>query len=311
MSDLGRTQSLTADPNRTRLGAPPTVDPNRTVLGSAPSLNATQTIKPVQCPVCKAFNPAGVMYCVDCGLIFDKALPDDAFGAPSVRLPVLVASGGREFPIRPGENVVGREGDIPVDEPMVSRRHAKVVSESAGIFVEDLGSTNGTKVNGDKIVPGDRKPLKAGDTLSFGGVEMKLSLPGQAGATAVLRADKTAAMAAPPRADSPAGKAFGPPVAWVVGNGIELPLRAGTNTFGRKSDNDVCVSDGYVSGRHGRFDVEGGKVFFTDIGSTNGTMLNGAKLEPNRRTQIEPGDEIQVGSLILSVRLSAPAPSTD
>ncbi|MFQ3587911.1 MAG: FHA domain-containing protein [Fimbriimonadaceae bacterium] len=302
MNDLGRTQSLSSDPNRTRLGAPPTVDPNRTILGSAPSLNATQTIKPVQCPVCKAFNPAGVMYCVDCGLIFERALPEDAFGAPSVQLPVLVASGGHEYPIRPGENVVGREGDIVLADPMVSRRHAKITYEPSGIFVEDLGSTNGTKVNGVRLGAGERRAVSPGDTVSFGGIETAVSLPAQAGATAVLGAHKTAAMAAPPRADNGPDAA---PVAWVVGDGIELPLRAGANTFGRKSDNDVCVADGYVSGRHGRFEVEDGKVFYTDIGSTNGTLVNSAKLEPNRRTRIHPGDEIQIGALVLKVRLAS------
>ena len=91
----------------------PSVDPNRTVMGTAPSLNATQTIKPVQCPICKTFNPAGMMFCIECGLIFDRALPDDAFGAPVVRLPVLVeASSGREHPVRRGVNIVGREGDV-------------------------------------------------------------------------------------------------------------------------------------------------------------------------------------------------------
>lgn len=303
MNDLGRTQSLSADPNRTQLGAPPTVDPNRTILGSAPSLNATQTIKPVQCPVCKAFNPAGVMYCVDCGLIFDKALPDDAFGAPSVQLPVLVV-GGREYPIRPGENVVGREGEIALADPLVSRRHAMIMSDESGLLVHDLGSTNGTKVNGERIKPGERRSLSAGDTLSFGGVEATVSLPGQSGATAVLGANKTAAMAAPPKAGT--SREVSAAVAWVVGEGIELPLRAGANTFGRKADNDVSVADGYVSGRHGRFDVEGGKVFYTDIGSTNGTLVNNAKLEPNRRTVIEPGDEIQIGALVLKVRPASP-----
>src|SRR6187549_1178306 len=106
--DPNKTSMLTQDPNRTQLGAPPTMDPNKTMLGNAPTLNATITIKPVQCPVCKTFNPAGMMFCVDCGLIFDRALPDDAFGAPVVRLPVLVdAISGREHPIRPGVNMVG------------------------------------------------------------------------------------------------------------------------------------------------------------------------------------------------------------
>ena len=94
------------------MGAPPSADPNKTMMGVAPTLNATQIIKPIQCPVCKTFNPAGVMFCVDCGLIFDRALDGDAFGAPAIQLPLLVESSGREHPVRPGVNTIGREGDV-------------------------------------------------------------------------------------------------------------------------------------------------------------------------------------------------------
>src|SRR5438045_1242426 len=142
---------LTQYPNRTQLGAPPTLDPNRTVMGMAPTLNATITIKPVQCPVCKAFNPAGMMFCVDCGLIFDRALPDDAFGAPAVQVPQLVEQSGREHPLRPGLNVIGREGDVMLVDGKVSRRHAQITMTDGRLVLEDLGSTNGTKVNGTAI----------------------------------------------------------------------------------------------------------------------------------------------------------------
>src|SRR5437868_6193470 len=106
--DSNKTQALQSDPNRTMMGAAPSLDPNKTMMGAAPTLNATQIIKPVQCPICKAFNPAGVMFCVECGLIFDRALPDDAFGAPAIQLPQLVEQSGREHPIRPGLTAIGR-----------------------------------------------------------------------------------------------------------------------------------------------------------------------------------------------------------
>ena len=159
------------DPNRTQLGAPPVADPNRTLMGTAPSLNATITIKPVQCPVCKTFNPTGVMFCVECGLIFDRALPDDAFGAPAIQLPVFVESGGREHPIRPGANVIGREGDVMLVDARVSRRHAQATSENGVIVLEDLGSTNGTQVNGVKI--NGESPVSIGDTVQFGMVRLR------------------------------------------------------------------------------------------------------------------------------------------
>ncbi len=300
MSDVYKTQMLTADPNRTQLGTAPTVgDPNRTIMGSAPSIHATQTIKPTQCPVCKTFNPAGVMFCIDCGLIFDRALPADAFGAPAIQLPMLVESSGREHALRPGPNVVGREGDVLVADGRVSRRHAQITNQDGALLVEDLGSTNGTKVDGVKLGPGERKTLAGGEKLSFGGVEMQVTLPGAKGGntTQVFASNKTAAIATPPKKEAV-------PAVLAGNDGRELPLKAGLNTFGRKSDNDVPIPDPYVSGRHGTIEVTADGAFIVDTGSTNGTMLNDAKLVPNMRTALTPDDVIRLGALEFRIRFA-------
>lgn len=290
-----------SDAHKTRV-LPAGGDANKTVMGAPPTVEATQTIKPTQCPICKTFNPAGVMFCVDCGLIFDRALPPDAFGAPAVQLPVLVDSSGREHPLRPGVTAVGREGDLALADPRVSRRHASVRNDNGEISVEDLGSTNGVKVDGRPAPPGERVRLTGGEKISFGGVELQLSLPGasKGSATQAFAGNKTAAVSAPPRKETA-------PAA-LVGGGRELPLRSGTNTFGRKAENDVVLPDPYVSGRHGQIDVTDSGVFLTDLGSSNGTMLNEAKLAPNMRTQVTPDDVIRLGSLELRVVLS-PGPS--
>jgi len=300
MSDIYKTQMLTGDPNRTQLGSPPTLDPNKTMMGTAPSLNATQTIKPTQCPVCRTFNPAGVMFCVDCGLIFDRALPGDAFGAPAIQLPQLVEQSGREYPLRPGTTVVGREGDIQLSDGRASRRHAQVLNTDGVLTVEDLGSTNGTKVNGQALAQGERRTLNGGDKVSFGGIEMQLTLPGAKGGntTQVFGSNKTAAIAAPPRKEVAPGR--------LVGAGLDFPLKKGTNVFGRKAESDIQITDPYVSGRHGIIEIAEDGVYITDIGSSNGTMLNDAKLVPNMRTQVQPEDVIRLGSKEFNVVL-APA----
>lgn len=306
MSDWNKTQALSNDPNRTQLGGPPGSfdpnrtqlggvpgggDPNKTMMGTAPSLNVTQTIKPVQCPICKTFNPAGVMFCNECGLIFEMALPDDAFGAPAVQLPFVVDETGREHQIRPGETSVGREGDIQLVDGRISRRHAKFVSNQGSVTVEDLGSTNGTKVNGTRLAAGQVQPLSGGEKISFGGYEVSFALPGAKGGntTQVFSSNKTAAMqAAPSSSDAPAK---------LVGEGKEFLLKQGSNSLGRKAENDVCIPDGYVSGKHAVIEVADDGVYFTDIGSTNGTMLGSVKLAANMRTKIEETDVIRLGSL--------------
>jgi len=224
-----------------------------------------------------------------------------------VRLPVLVeANSGREHPIRPGVNIVGREGDVMLPDSKVSRKHAQVVSEDGVITVEDLGSTNGTLVNGDRLDAGSKRELNKGDTVSFGGVEVKLSLPGSAGATQMLGGNKTAALSAPPIAETEVEEKADDvePAAFLVLSDNEIPLKEGVNTFGRKDDNDISIPDPYVSGRHGKIEVEDREIFFTDIGSTNGTFLNGTKLDVNVRTKIEETDQIVIGSIEFSLRLA-------
>lgn len=298
MADAMKTQMLNVDPNRTQLGVAPSIDSNRTVMGMAPTLNATVTIKPIQCPVCKTFNPAGVMFCVDCGLIFDRALPGDAFGAPTVQLPMFVDENGREHPVRPGTTVIGREGDILLSDARASRRHAQVTNTNGTLVLEDLGSTNGTKVDGTALASGEKRTLMGGEKVSFGGILLQLSLPGSKGGntTQVFASNKTAAISSAPKKEVPP--------AMLVGEGREIPLRTGVNNFGRKAECDVQIADPYVSGKHGQIEITEQGVFITDTGSTNGTMLNDAKLSPNMRTAMTPEDVIRLGSMEFMVKVN-------
>src|SRR5438067_1222549 len=69
-----------------------------------------------------------------------------------------------------GSAVVGRglDVDIRVDAPTVSRRHAELSIATGVVTVADLGSQNGTRVNGERV--GEKRPLAYGDILSFGEV---------------------------------------------------------------------------------------------------------------------------------------------
>ena len=81
---------------------------------------------------------------------------------------------GGEFPL-PGEGeiVIGRssELDMVLVEDMVSRRHSKITVTNDQIFIQDLGSTNGTFVNGEKI---KRARLSEGDRILIGTSIIKL-----------------------------------------------------------------------------------------------------------------------------------------
>lgn len=75
-------------------------------------------------------------------------------------------------PLRVPSSVIGREEtcDVVIDDPSVSRRHCAVHLEGAGFVIEDLGSRNGTELDGVKLKPGTRVALKAGSELTIGNV---------------------------------------------------------------------------------------------------------------------------------------------
>lgn len=79
---------------------------------------------------------------------------------------------GRRFTLHGVEMVVGRldENQIALDTESVSRRHARLVPDGTGWAVEDLGSTNGTWVNDERVT---RRLLVDGDQVRFGGVIAK------------------------------------------------------------------------------------------------------------------------------------------
>lgn len=84
----------------------------------------------------------------------------------------LVDVNGRNFPLSEGNNVVSREsGEIVLaGEATVSRRHAELVKNGGTVILRDLGSTNGTFVNGARV-QGDQV-LMTGDSVRFGAVTM-------------------------------------------------------------------------------------------------------------------------------------------
>lgn len=286
-----------SDLNRTQMSAPPTIDPNRTLMGAPPSavntsIQATQTIKPIQCPVCRTFNPVGLMFCMECGLIFDRALPEDAFGAPKVLLPVLVDGEGKEYTLRPGEQVIGRQADIVVADERVSRRHARIVLNDTVVTVEDMQSTNGTKLDGTPLVPGNATPWTSG-ALSLGGLELTLSRPGAAAQTLMPSGGRTAAIPAAPTTRQAVARL-------VAATGEAYDLYEGENTLGRRAGNTVVIPDSFVSGAHARIDLSPGSASFTDVGSSNGSWIDAQKVEANQAYPLESGTGVRVGETQLT-----------
>ena len=71
--------------------------------------------------------------------------------------------------------------------------------------------------------------------------------------------------------------------------------------IGRDADNTIMIiGDSYISGRHARISRAEGYVIVEDLGSRNGTYLNGTKL--TQRHSVHRGDRIQVGYTVLEAQ---------
>ena len=93
----------------------------------------------------------------------------------------------QDLPLAEGVNVVGRgrEADVRVGVPEVSRRHARIEVDGARVVVEDLHSRNGTFVRGQRVHR--PTPLADGDEVAFGLELLVFCLPSDASTTRVVR----------------------------------------------------------------------------------------------------------------------------
>lgn len=89
--------------------------------------------------------------------------------APDLRLEVVDT--GQQLDLVAGRYVIGRLAtcDLPIDSTTVSREHAALVKRNDTWWVFDLGSTNGTKVNG---IRASEQPIRPGDRLDVGTIEL-------------------------------------------------------------------------------------------------------------------------------------------
>jgi DNA-binding winged helix-turn-helix (wHTH) protein len=88
----------------------------------------------------------------------------------------------------------------------------------------------------------------------------------------------------------------------------EWPLSEGTNVVGRDRDCAVCIESPAVSRLHARIILTNGKATIEDLGSKNGTSVNGDDVKGS--VALEDGDQIRIGSMTMTYRVVDAPPST-
>ncbi|MDI7267837.1 MAG: FHA domain-containing protein, partial [Myxococcota bacterium] len=180
------------------------------------------------------------------------------------------------------EFTVGRkEGSvIRLTERNVSRAHSRVVRENGRFYVSDLGSYNGTKVNGRRIR--GKVPLSAGDEIGIGDYVLR------------IEAVEGAAISAPP----PVEVSKAPQVTVVVGGvpGAVHHLTDVPHVIGRGEEASIRIDDQSVSRVHAKLSLLQGRYFIEDAragaGADAGLLVSGRRV---RTKALDPGDIVDIG----------------
>jgi hypothetical protein len=189
-------------------------------------------------------------------------------GASRTGLALRFISGkyqGGEFPLQEGQRiVVGRSSDLDMVlvEEMVSRRHAQIQMKDGVISIEDLGSTNGTFVNGEKI---QRATLREGDRVLIGTSILKL-VAASGGPPSRRDMDRMAAK----RAAVARTRGNREEAPRMTGNLEEIPLPDLLQLFGTSRKDGVLVI---------RTDSRVGRIFL-DKGVVHYAAIEGQELKP-------------------------------
>ena len=238
-------------------------------------------------------------------------------------------AGNRAYRVEAADAVVGRDPSCAIvlqgeGTAVVSSRHARLVLQDGSWWLEDLGSRNGTFLNGRRITSGARQKVNLGDEISFGGTGPKLLAEEVAGrnlAATISEATPAVPMqtlmearpAAPAPPPAPAGPRQVVRLSLRTGDGKKLVGQDVDVVIGRSRESIIRLEGDMalaVSRRHARIFYSGWKICIEDLGSRNGTWLNRKRVEGP--TIIERGDVIEFGAggpmlTVIDVALLGPA----
>ena len=241
-------------------------------------------------------------------------LPDDpagSEGAPARLMTggrIVSLTDGREYKVGVRPLVFGREAsaDVVVSGSDVSRRHAEVQLRGDGYWLADM-SANGSLVNGERV-RGERR-LGRGDVIRMGDEEFRFHadpdtdthpLPPPLGAEQQLRDTFFGLPAFQPAAAEPKAPAAGAPLASLLIRsgplkGERMQVRVPVANVGRAEYNDIVIPDPSVSTMHAKLQSRGGVWMLSDLGSTNGTFVDGEMVRGE--IPLSPGATLRFGEV--------------
>ncbi|MFM0221424.1 FHA domain-containing protein [Paraburkholderia dipogonis] len=190
--------------------------------------------------------------------------------------------------------------DYPAERiARLSRRHARVFTEHGAVYVADLGSKNGTTVNGVAVRQTPAR-VRAGDELCFGGeLCYRVSIEPRARIVAAASSSTAPGLLLVPQRDD---LGLQP----IEVQAFPFLVSKADEVFSRYKDRYPHQVN-YISRRHAHIFLKGGELYVEDLGSTNGTFVGGKRLDESALPLVE-GDLVAFGGDHFVYRVSLQKP---
>ena len=185
---------------------------------------------------------------------------------------------------------IGRasDNDFVIDDPSVAANHVNIEVKHENLILVNISGGKQVTING-KIIE-QSAPLKAEDELVIGGVQLDIVDP---------KREQRLADAA-----STHSTAVPEPTGWALKANHQalanrvFPIKPET-VIGRSNDCDITLAAAHLSRRHVKLSIQDGLLYAKDLGSANGTYLNGKRVVGEER--VRRGDELRFDTLSFGV----------
>lgn len=273
--------------------------------GNAPKLIAGPT---TSCAQCGAANPPDNRFCASCGFRLGAELEEDRPQPHTTKLPPAPTSAARARPVQltslnpdgsesgtftlpPTATTIGREtGGLFARDSYLSPRHAAFTPNGERLHVRDVASLNGIF---RKLAPDMPFHIEPGQVFRIGQELIRF----EAIATKPPDEHGVEYLGAP--SDGYVGR-----IVMVLGRttgGTAFPVPETGLHLGRERGEVIFADDGYVSGLHCRLSYERGRVYLTDLGSSNGTFVR-----IRAEADVGQGEILLMGQQLFRVNFGAP-----
>jgi pSer/pThr/pTyr-binding forkhead associated (FHA) protein len=211
-----------------------------------------------------------------------------------------------EVPIDKDRVTLGRDPscEVVLTQSAVSRQHARLIRDGTLYFIEDLGSSFGTQVNGQKLPKGEKRLLRAGDIIAIAQFDVTLEhAPGAAlaeGQPAEAQA-QLARQALKGTLKGLGGESGSEPYFRVMNGpreGERIPMPTAKEwVVGRDESADLVFKDDLISRRHARLRRDWSGTHVEDLQSRNGVRVNRKRVTTTRT--LRDRDEVEIGDVRL------------